>query len=51
MWKGLRGVVALAGKTLRRSYDRAEGRSPLHLVNAWSRRAAIGAGDKWAPVS
>ena len=23
------------GKTLRRSYDRAEGNSPLHLVNAW----------------
>ncbi len=30
------GVVALDGKTLRRSYDRAQGRSPLHLVNAWA---------------
>ena len=29
-------TVALDGKTLRRSYDRAEGSSPLHLVNAWA---------------
>ena len=34
--QGLGGVVALDGKTLRRSYDRAEGRSPLHLVSAWA---------------
>ena len=32
----IEGVVALDGKTLRRSYDRADGRSPLHLVSAWS---------------
>ena len=31
--QGCRGVVALDGKTLRRSYDRAEGASPLHLVS------------------
>ena len=30
------GVVAVDGKTLRRSYDRAEGSSPLHLVSAWA---------------
>jgi predicted transposase YbfD/YdcC len=30
------GVVAIEGKTLRRSFDRASGRSPLHLVNAWA---------------
>ena len=30
------GVVAVDGKTLRRSYDRAEGTSPLHLVSAWA---------------
>lgn len=30
------GVVAIDGKTLRRSYDRAESRSPLHLVSAWA---------------
>ena len=29
-------MVALDGKTLRRSYDRAEGTSPLHLVSAWA---------------
>ena len=39
-----RGVVALDGKTLRRSYDRAEGGSPLHLVSAWAveQRLALG---------
>ena len=38
------GVVALDGKTLRRSYDRAEGSSPLHLVSAWAaeQRLALG---------
>ncbi len=30
------GVVALDGKTLRRSFDRASGASPLHLVSAWA---------------
>ena len=42
--QGCRGVVALDGKTLRRSYDRAEGASPLHLVNAWvaEQRLALG---------
>lgn len=30
------GVVAIDGKTLRRSFDRASGLSPLHLVNAWA---------------
>ncbi len=34
--QGCQGVVALDGKTLRRSYDRAEGSSPLHLVSAWA---------------
>lgn len=29
-------VVALDGKTLRRSFDRASGRGPLHLVSAWA---------------
>jgi predicted transposase YbfD/YdcC len=29
-------VVALDGKTLRRSFDRAQGRGPLHLVSAWA---------------
>ncbi len=30
------GVVAIDGKTLRCSYDRAAGASPLHLVSAWA---------------
>jgi len=30
------GVVAIDGKTLRRSFDRAAAASPLHLVSAWA---------------
>ena len=30
------GGIAVDGKTLRRSYDRAAGQSPLHLVEAWA---------------
>jgi predicted transposase YbfD/YdcC len=33
---GLEGVIAIDGKTLRRSFDRASGKSPLHLVHAWA---------------
>ena len=56
--QGCQGVVARDGKTLRRwwpgtvrrcaattgRYDRAEGGSPLHLVNAWAaeQRLALG---------
>jgi hypothetical protein len=29
------GVVAIDGKTLRRSFDTAAGASPLHMVSAW----------------
>ena len=34
--QGCEGVLAVDGKTLRRSYDRAEAQSPLHLVSAWA---------------
>jgi predicted transposase YbfD/YdcC len=34
--EGCQGVVALDGKTLRRSFDRAAAASPLHLVSAWA---------------
>ena len=34
--QGCEGVLAVDGKTLRRSYDRAEAKSPLHLVSAWA---------------
>ncbi len=30
------GMVTIDGKTLRRSFDRASGASPLHLVSAWA---------------
>lgn len=29
-------IVAIDGKTLRRSHDRAAGLAPLHLVSAWA---------------
>ncbi len=32
----LEGVVAIDGKTLRHSFDRASGLSPLHMLHAWS---------------
>jgi hypothetical protein len=31
----LEGVVAIDGKVLRRSFDRASGKSALHMVSAW----------------
>ena len=34
--QGCEGVLAIDGKTLRRSYDRAQAQSPLHLGNAWA---------------
>ena len=45
------GVVAIDGKTLRRSFDRASAASPLHLVSAWAadQRLVLGqlaVGDK-----
>ena len=32
----LREVVAVDGKTLRRSFDHAAGQGPIHLISAWS---------------
>ena len=42
--EGSGGILAVDGKTLRRSYDRAEQLSPLHLVSAWAeeQRLALG---------
>lgn len=40
------GVVAIDGKTLRRSFDRAAGRSPLHVVAAFGAQARISIGQK-----
>jgi len=33
--KSVAGVVAIDGKVLRRSFDNASGKSPLHMVSAW----------------
>ena len=32
-------IIAIDGKTSRRSHDRRKGRNPLHLVSAWARVA------------
>jgi len=34
--QAVQGVIAIDGKTLRRSFDRAAQTSPLHLVSAWA---------------
>ena len=34
--EGCEGVVAIDGKTMRRSFDRAAAASPLHPVSAWA---------------
>lgn len=34
--KKITGVVAIDGKTVRRSYDKTEGKKALHLVSAWA---------------
>ena len=39
-------IVAIDGKTSRRSHDRARGRSPLHLVSAWASRQRLVLGQQ-----
>src|SRR6266849_1833289 len=34
--KTIKGVIAIDGKTLRRSHDRAAGKKALHMVSAWA---------------
>lgn len=34
-------IVAIDGKTLRRSHDRAKGREPIHMVSAWARENGL----------
>ena len=34
-------IVALDGKTIRRSLDRADGTGPIHVVSAWASRNAL----------
>ena len=40
------GVIALDGKTARRSFDRARSGSPLHLVSAWACDARLVLGQR-----
>ena len=39
-------IVAIDGKTSRRSHDRAAGRGPLHLVSAWAARQRLVLGQE-----
>ena len=39
-------IVAIDGKTSRRSHDRAKGRSPLHMVSAWASRQRLVLGQE-----
>jgi predicted transposase YbfD/YdcC len=32
----IREIVAIDGKTLRRSFDRARGQGPIHMISAWA---------------
>src|ERR1044072_2464796 len=41
-----REVVALDGKTLRRSFDRRRERSPVHLVSAWASEQGLVLGQR-----
>lgn len=42
----IEGVVAVDGKTLRRSFDQAEGQSAIHMVSAWSSRQHLVLGQE-----
>lgn len=46
-WKGRRRneVVAVDGKTLRRSFDRASGKAAVHMISAWATDAGISLGQ------
>jgi hypothetical protein len=43
------GVLAIDGKTLRRSFDRAAGRSPSHVVTAFGSQAQLVIGQRAVP--
>jgi hypothetical protein len=40
------GVIAIDGKVLRRSFDTASGKSPLHMVSAWGCEQQLGDAQK-----
>ena len=39
-------VIAIDGKTVRRSHDRANGKGPIHLVNAWASQNELVIGQR-----
>jgi predicted transposase YbfD/YdcC len=39
-------IIAVDGKTVRRSHDRGKGREPLHLVSAWASRQRLVLGQE-----
>jgi predicted transposase YbfD/YdcC len=41
-----REVVAIDGKTVRRSFDRARAQAPLHLVSAWASERGLSLGQR-----
>ena len=44
--EAVRGVVAVDGKTLRRSFDHAAGQGPIHMISAWSSRQRMVLGQR-----
>ena len=34
-------IIAIDGKTLRRSHDRSKGKEPMHMVSAWARENGL----------
>jgi predicted transposase YbfD/YdcC len=39
--EGTSGIIAIDGKTVRRSHDHAAGQGPLHLVSAWASASGL----------
>jgi len=39
-------IIAIDGKTSRRSHARSKGRAPLHMVSAWASRQRLGLGQE-----
>ena len=39
-------IIAIDGKTARRSHDRSKGKSPLHMVSAWACKQRVSLGQR-----
>jgi hypothetical protein len=44
-------VIAIDGKSLRRSHDRGQGRSALHLISAWATETGVALGRSGSPIT